>query len=47
LRGQALKQSVVSILAVGAEDGKLVGGIEFTAQQEGECYKDLRLYQDS
>jgi hypothetical protein len=35
---------VIVILAVGAECGKLVGGVGFTAQQEGERHKDSRLY---
>ena len=35
---------VVIILAVGAERGELVGGVGFTAQQEGERHKDSRLY---
>ena len=35
---------VVIILAVGAERGELVGGVRFTAQQEGERHKDSRLY---
>ena len=35
---------VVTILAVGAERGVLVGGVGFTAQQEGERHKDSRLY---
>ena len=34
---------VVIILAVGAERGELVGGVGFTAQQEGERHKDSRL----
>ena len=38
---------VVIILAVGAERGELVGGVGFTAQQEGERHKDSRLYWDS
>jgi hypothetical protein len=44
LRGQTLEQGVVAILVVGAECGKLVGGIGFAAQQEGERHKDSRLY---
>jgi hypothetical protein len=32
-RGQTLEEGVVTIPAVGAECGKLVGGIGFTAQQ--------------
>jgi hypothetical protein len=47
LRGQTLEQGVVAILVVGAEHGKLVGGVGFTAQQEGERHKDLRLYRGS
>jgi hypothetical protein len=43
-REQALKQGVIPILVVEAECGKLVGGIGFTTQQEGERHKDLRLY---
>ena len=35
---------VVIILAVGAKRGELVGGVGFTAQQEGERHKDSRLY---
>jgi hypothetical protein len=35
---------VVIILVVGAERGELVGGVGFTAQQEGERHKDSRLY---
>jgi hypothetical protein len=35
---------IIAILAVGAERGELVGGIGFTAQQEGERHKDSRLY---
>jgi hypothetical protein len=31
LRGETLEQGVVPILVVGAECGKLVGGIEFAA----------------
>ena len=44
LRGQALKQGVIVILAVGAECGKLVGEVGLTAQQEGERHKDSKLY---
>jgi hypothetical protein len=44
LRGQALEEGVIAILAVGAERGVLVGRIGFTAQQEGERHKDSRLY---
>jgi hypothetical protein len=36
LRGQAFEQSVIPILAVGAEHGELVGRIGFAVQQEGE-----------
>jgi hypothetical protein len=43
-RGQVLEEGVIAILAVGAERGKLVSGVGFTAQQEGERHKDLRLY---
>ena len=43
-RGQVLKEGVVTILLVGAEHGELVGGVGFTAQQEGEGHKDSRLY---
>jgi hypothetical protein len=43
-RGQVLEEGVIAILAVGAECGKLVGGVGFTAQQEGERHKDSRLY---
>jgi len=39
-----LEVHVIIILAVGAERGVLVGGIGFTAQQEGERHKDSRLY---
>jgi hypothetical protein len=46
-RGQTLEQGVVAVLAVGVEWGKLVGGVGFTAQQEGERHKDSRLYQGS
>jgi hypothetical protein len=46
-RGQTLEQGVIAILAVWAERGELVGGVGFTAQQEGERHKDLRLYQGS
>ena len=35
---------VIVILAVRAERGELVGGVRFTAQQEGEGHKDSRLY---
>ena len=38
---------VIVILAVRAERGELVGGIRFTAQQEGEGHKDSRLYRGS
>jgi hypothetical protein len=44
LRGQVLEEGVIAILAVGAECSKLVGGIGFTVQQEGERHKNLRLY---
>jgi hypothetical protein len=44
LRGETLEQGVVLILVVRVKHGKLVGGIEFTAQQEGEGHKDSRLY---
>jgi hypothetical protein len=44
LRGQALEQGVIIILAVGAECGKLVGEVGLTAQQEGERHKDSRLF---
>ena len=44
LRGQTLEEGVVPILLVEAEHGKLVGGVGFTAQQEGERHKDSRLY---
>jgi hypothetical protein len=44
LRGQALEEGVVAILSVGAERGELMGGVRFTAQQEGERHKDSRLY---
>jgi len=43
-RGQAPEVHVIVVLAVGAERGELVGGVRFTAQQEGERHKDLRLY---
>jgi hypothetical protein len=43
-RGQVLEEGVVTILSVGAEHGELVGGVGFTAQQEGEGHKDSRLY---
>jgi hypothetical protein len=43
-RGQLLEVHVVGILAVGVERGVLVGGVGFTAQQEGERHKDSRLY---
>jgi hypothetical protein len=43
-RGQVSEVHVVTILAVGAECGVLVGRIGFTAQQEGERHKDSRLY---
>ena len=43
-RGQVFEVHVVTILAVGEECGVLVGGIGFTAQQEGERHKDSRLY---
>jgi hypothetical protein len=43
-RGQVLEEGVITIHAVGAEHGKLVGGVGFTAQQEGERHKDSRLY---
>ena len=43
-RGQAFEEGVVTILVVGAERGVLVGGVGFTAQQEGERHKDSRLY---
>jgi hypothetical protein len=43
-RGQAFEEGVVAILVVGAECGVLVGGVGFTAQQEGERHKDSRLY---
>ena len=43
-RGQALEEGVVAILSVGVECGELVGGIGFTAQQEGERHEDSRLY---
>jgi hypothetical protein len=46
-RGQTLEEGVIAILVVGAECGKLVGGIGFTAQQKGERHKDSRLYWDS
>ena len=35
---------VIVVLSVGAERGELVGGVGFTAQQEGERHKDSRLY---
>jgi hypothetical protein len=41
-RGQALEVHVVIILSVGAECGELVGGVGFTAQQEGERHKGLK-----
>jgi hypothetical protein len=44
LRGQILEVGVITILVVGVECGKLVGGIGFTAQQEGKSHKDSRLY---
>jgi hypothetical protein len=47
LRGQTLEEGIIIILAVGAEHGKLVGGIGFTVQQEGERHKDSRLYRGS
>jgi hypothetical protein len=47
LRGQAFEEGVVVILSVGAEHGELVGGVRFTAQQEGERHKDSRLYWSS
>ena len=43
-RGQVLEEGVITILSVGAEQGKLVGGVGFTAQQGGERHKDSRLY---
>jgi len=43
-RGQAIGEGVVAILSVGVECGELVGGIGFTAQQEGERHEDSRLY---
>jgi hypothetical protein len=43
-RGKTLEQGVIPILAVRAEHGKLVGGIGFAVQQEGERHKDSRLY---
>ena len=43
-RGQLSEVHVVVIFAVGAERGELVGGVGFTAQQEGERHKDSRLY---
>ena len=43
-RGQVLEEGVITILAVGAERGVLVGRIGFTAQQEGERHEDSRLY---
>jgi hypothetical protein len=43
-RGQTLEQGVIAVLAVGVKRGKLVGGVGFTAQQEGERHKDSRLY---
>jgi hypothetical protein len=43
-RGQGSEVHVVVILAVGAERGELVGGVGFTAQQEGERHGDSRLY---
>ena len=46
-RGQVLEEGVITIHAVGAEHGKLVGGVGFTMQQEGERHKDSRLYRDS
>jgi len=47
LRGQTLKQGVVPILVIRVEHCKLVGGIGFTAQQQGESHKDSRLYRGS
>ena len=44
LRGQALEEGVIAILAVGAEHGVLVGRVGFTVQQEGKRHKDSRLY---
>jgi hypothetical protein len=43
-RGQVFEVHVISILAVGAERGVLVGRVGFTAQQKGERHKDSRLY---
>ena len=43
-RGQGSEVHIIVVLAVGAERGELVGGIRFTAQQEGERHKDSRLY---
>jgi hypothetical protein len=43
-RGQVFEEGVIAILLVGAERGELVGGVGFTAQQEGESHKDSRLY---
>jgi hypothetical protein len=43
-RGQALEEGAIPILVVGAECGELVGGIGFTAQQEGEGHEDSKLY---
>jgi hypothetical protein len=43
-RGQGSEMHVIVILAVGAEQGELVGGTGFTAQQEGKRHKDPRLY---
>ena len=47
LRGETLEQGVIPILMVRAECGKLMGGVGFTVQQEGERHKDSRLYWDS
>jgi hypothetical protein len=43
-RGQAFEEGVITILLVGVEHGEFVGGVGFTAQQEGERHKDSRLY---
>jgi hypothetical protein len=43
-RGQAPEVHIIVVLAVGAERGELVGGVRFTAQQEGERHKDSGLY---